>query len=71
MSNPSGESSSEYNGGSSDDLFERPLVGRVVAWPRVPHIRGQRCRATALPRVGYGLTMTKEGSESSLVVGTA
>ena len=29
MSNPSGESSSEYNGGR-DGLFERPLVGRVA-----------------------------------------
>ena len=58
MSNPSGESSSEYNG-SGDGLHERPLGGRVVAWPRVPHIRGQRCRATALPRVEHGLTMSQ------------
>ena len=34
------EGSSEYHG-SGDGLHERPLVGRVVAWPRVPHIRGQ------------------------------
>ena len=58
MSNPRGESSSEYNG-SDDGLHERPMVGGVVAWPRVPHIRGRRCRATALPRVGHGLTMSQ------------
>ena len=37
MSNPSGEGSSEYHG-SGDGLQERPLVGRVVAWPRVQYL---------------------------------
>ena len=56
MSNPSGDGGSDDHG-SGDSLHEEiPLVGRVVAWPRVPHEQGQRCRATALLRVGHGLT---------------
>ena len=46
---------------SGDGLHheERPLVGQVVGWPRVPHKQGQRCRATALLKVEHGLTMSQ------------
>ena len=61
MSNPSSDGSSDYHGSGDDLQEERPLISRIVAWSRVPHTRGWRCRATVLPRVGHGLTPFANG----------